>query len=109
MKNRKVELGFNLPVKIIKKRKWYVASCPILDVFSQGPTAEQAKKNLGEALTAFLTSCIERSTLDAVLKECGFKPILKPAKKEGIVPKEDYINIPIPFLVKSRNPENCHA
>jgi predicted RNase H-like HicB family nuclease len=109
VKNKRIELGFNLPVKIVKKQKWYVASCPILDVFSQGPTEEQAKKNLGEALTAFLTSCLQRSTLDAVLKECGFKPQLKPAKKEEIISQEDYINIPIPFLVKSRNSENCHA
>jgi len=109
MKNKRVELGFNLPVKIVKKQKWYVASCPILDVFSQGPTEDQAKKNLREALTAFLLSCLERSTLDTVLKECGFQPIIKPAKKESFISQGDYINIPIPFLVKSRNPENCHA
>ena len=109
MKNKKVELGFNLPVKIVKKRKWYVASCPVLDVYSQGPTAEQARKNLGEALTGFFLSCLERSTLDAVLKECGFKPIFRPSNREEIIPREDYITIPIPFLVKARNPEHCHA
>ena len=109
VKNKRIELGFNLPVKIVKKQKWYVASCPILDVFSQGSTAARAKKNLGEALTAFLLSCLERSTLDTVLKECGFQPILKSAKKESFLSQEDYINIPIPFLVKPRNQENCHA
>jgi predicted RNase H-like HicB family nuclease len=109
VKNKRVELGFNLPVKIVKKQKWYVASCPILDIFSQGPSVEQAKKNLREALTAFLLSCLERSTLDMVLKECGFQPILKKAKKESFPSHEEYLNIPIPFLVKSRNSENCHA
>jgi hypothetical protein len=44
VKNKRVELGFNLPIKIVKKQKWYVASCPTLDVFSQGQTEDQAKK-----------------------------------------------------------------
>ncbi|MFH0789827.1 MAG: hypothetical protein V2B13_19735 [Pseudomonadota bacterium] len=72
-------------------------------------TVLQARENLGEALTAFFLSCLERSTLDAVLKECGLKPILTPSKKEEITSLDDYITIPIPFLVKSRNSEHCHA
>ncbi|MBF0103493.1 MAG: hypothetical protein HQK77_21540 [Desulfobacterales bacterium] len=63
---------FWLPIKIKKRKKWFVSSCPILDVCSQGETEDHAKKNLIEALSLFLTSCYERNTLEAVLKECGF-------------------------------------
>jgi predicted RNase H-like HicB family nuclease len=112
MKNKTVELVINLPMKIKKKQKGHVASCPILDVHSQGSSKEEAKKNLVEALTAFFISCLKRSTLDsvlAILKECGFEPRRQPPKNKKIVFQEDYINIPIPFLVKSRNPEHNHA
>ncbi len=68
-------LNIQLSFELVKKEKWYVASCPALDVFSQGGTEKQAEKNLREALCLFLTSCVERGTLDAVLKECGFRPV----------------------------------
>ena len=71
IKNMIMEI--KLPAKIIKKSKWYVASCTVLDVSSQGSTEKKAKNNLIEALSLFFISCIERNTLDAVLKECGFK------------------------------------
>ena len=34
---------------------------------------EEAKKNIAEALFMFFRSCFERGTLDAVLKQCGFR------------------------------------
>jgi predicted RNase H-like HicB family nuclease len=68
-------LNIQLSFELVKKEKWYVASCPALDVFSQGETEIQAEKNLRETLCLFLTSCIERGTLDTVLKECGFKSV----------------------------------
>ena len=73
-KTETAELRLQLPVRIERKDKWYIASCPVLDVFSQGKTEEKAKKNLTEALSTFLISCFERGTLEAVLKQCGFKP-----------------------------------
>ena len=101
-----------LPVKITKKRKWFVASCPILDIVSQGETEASAKKNLKEALSLFFLSCFERGTLDAVLKQCGFRaapPASKKSRVRPVVPKEDYLNIPIPFLVDRRPELECHA
>ena len=67
-----VKFTIELPVKLTKGEKWHVASCPILDVHSQGDTVEEAKSNLTEALTLFFLSCFERGTLDEVLRECGF-------------------------------------
>lgn len=85
-----------LPFGLTKRRKHYLASCPILDVHSQGDTSEKAKSNLVEALSLFLISCLERNTLDAVLKECGFKvaSISQTAKTPR---QQKYLTVPIPF------------
>jgi len=96
-------LNVQLSVIILKKEKWYLAGCPALDVFSQGETEQKAEDNLKEALCLFLTSCIERGTLDAVLKECGFRLTANPSKKD----KERYITIPIHLLSDRIYP--CHA
>ncbi len=61
MSKHGIEITMRLPVKIVQKKKWYVASCPSLDVVSQGETAEEARENLKEALFLFLDSCIELS------------------------------------------------
>ena len=107
-----VQFNAKLPVKITKKRKWFIASCPILDIVSQGETEASAKKNLKEALSLFFLSCFERGSLDAVLKQCGFKaapPVSEKPRVKPVVSKEEYLNIPIPFLV-DRHPElECHA
>ncbi len=103
MKNKIGQLGINLPIKIKQKQTGHVAFCPILDIRSQGTSKEEAREKLVKALTAFFISSVERSTLEgvlAILKECGFEPHRQPKKKQ-IVSREYYINIPIPFLVKS--------
>ncbi|MFH1672180.1 MAG: hypothetical protein ABIF87_01950 [Pseudomonadota bacterium] len=108
---KEVRFSAHLPVKIIKRKKWFLASCPILDVHAQGDTEKQAKKNLVEALTLFFVSCFERGTLDAVMKECGFTPAYPPTqyKKKPVVSKGDYIDVPIPFFVDSTKLGQCHA
>jgi len=65
-------MELRLPVKIEKKGKQFISSCPILDVFSQGETLEETKHNIIEALAAFITGCLELGTLDAVLSSAVF-------------------------------------
>lgn len=108
---KRVSLTVNLPIKITKRRKWFLASCPILDVHSQGETQEQARHNLVEALSLFFISCLERNTLDAVLKDCGLT-VARPRKAytvKPIAPKEDYVDVPIPFLARPTQHPTCHA
>lgn len=104
---RTVKFSVTLPVEIIKRKKWYLASCPILDVHSQGDTERKALNNLKDALSLFFVSCFERGTLDIVLKNCGFKAVhtLPTLKKEP----EHTINVPIPFLVDQKSRYVCHA
>ncbi len=70
----RVQFSAKLPVKITKRKKWVVASCPILDVHSQGENERKARNSLRNALSLFFISCFERGTLDEVLKNCGFHP-----------------------------------
>ena len=105
-----VEFNLRAPIKIRKKKKWFVASCPVLDVHSQGETEEEAKKNLGEALFLFFVSCYERGTLDEGLKKCGFKVQYQIGqKKVPLMKKGSFINVPIPFYINPAHPHECHV
>mgnify|MGYP002642348139 CR=1 FL=1 len=105
-----IQFNANLPVKITKKERWFVASCPILDVHSQGESEEEARASLGEALSLFFVSCFERGVLDNVLKGCGFKASRTiPQTPRQVVSREDYISVPIPFLVDQDSKKECHA
>jgi len=108
---RRIDFTARLPFKLVKKAKWYVAFCPILDIYSQGETEESAKKNLAEALTAFLISCFERNALDEVLKNCGFQPGILPIslKKAPSAPAKNLLDVSIPFLIDQSRKYQCHV
>ena len=101
-----ITLTAKVPIRITKKRKWFLASCPALDVATQGETEELARKNIAEALEMFLRSCIERGTLDVVLKQCGFKPVVLDGYP-ATPPDFDYVDIPLHLL--SQFEENCQC
>lgn len=107
MKNNLASFEFvaKLPYTLKKRKKHVLASCPILDVHSQGETEKKAKANLQEALSLFLISCIERDTLDVVLKDCGFKAASAKIKFSP----QSYVEVPIPFLPYSSASLSCLA
>ena len=103
-------MSVKLPFKMIKRKNWYVAKCPVLDVSSQGDNEKKAKDNLIEALSLFLFTCFENGTLDAVLKECGFSAVPIPGKRKlPKTPKSEYIDIPLHLLASSSCQNRCHA
>ena len=107
---RRIEIDFKLPIKLIKRKKWYVASCPVLDVVTQGETKRKAKENLKEALSLFIETCIEQGTLDLVMKNCGFKPAKQTRiKSKAVVSEEEYVHIPIPLLTTRPPNKECRA
>jgi len=67
----RVEMSFRLPYVLTAKRRWILASCPVLDVHSQGGSEAAATENLREALYLFLEGCIKMGTLEHVLRESG--------------------------------------
>jgi len=82
IKGIKVLMELSRPAKLTKRKKGFLASCPVLDVHSQGETEKKALDNLAEALTAFLVSCFEAGTLDTVLKESGFRAVSRSVPAE---------------------------
>ena len=52
--------------------KYWIGSCPSLNVSTQGESFEQAKENLKEALILFFESCLSRGTLEEVLRRAGY-------------------------------------
>jgi len=103
--------SFKLPYIITKRAQWFLATCPILDVHSQGETEKKAKENLVEALSLFFISCFERGTLDAVLKDCGFRPhkVTTYSVKKLTTRKENYIDVPISFQINKPASNACHV
>ena len=105
-----IRLDVRLPIEVNKGEKFYIASCPVLDVASQGKTINKAKSNLEEALTAFFISCIERGVLDAALRDCGFKSAkrIKSVRRPPLK-KKDFIDIPLYLLTNQAEQNRCHA
>ena len=65
-----------------KEPKVYISYCPVLDLYSQGESHAEAKKNIIEATELFIESCLERNTLRQVLEECGFHSPHQTSKKK---------------------------
>ena len=105
----KIRITFTakLPIEITKKAKWFVASCPAFDVASQGETEAEAKKNIAEALFMFLRSCYERGTLDAVLKQCGFRPVMEQDEPIESPVKQEYVDVPLYLLSHFEDSRQC--
>ena len=104
---RKVQVSFTLPVNIEQKGFWWIATCPIFDVVSQGATFDEAKKNVEDALVFFLQSCIKRGTLFEVLGEAGFDQDLTQTGSITESPAEAgtvEVHVPLPFVTASQNP-----
>ena len=89
---------FTVPAEVREEGAYYVSVCPPLDVCSQGETEEAALVNLAEALHLFIESCFERSTLEEVLKDCGFRP-----DNSDFEPAEDQrtARVPLPLVAQA--------
>ncbi|MCJ7762115.1 type II toxin-antitoxin system HicB family antitoxin [Candidatus Bathyarchaeota archaeon] len=43
-----------LPILITKENEWFVASCPILDIATQGKTEKEVKENMADLISDYL-------------------------------------------------------
>ena len=94
-------MEFKLPAQVKKKGKWFISSCNLLDVHSQGHTREQAESNLKDALATFLLSCYERGTLEVVLREAGFVPAVgRQSKSKPAMRARNEVTVPLPFSIE---------
>ena len=44
----------SLPIIISREGKWYVASCPVLDIATQGATEDEVKENMKNLIKEYL-------------------------------------------------------
>lgn len=103
-----LKFELKVPVEVYKGSTAFIARCPIFDVSSQGKTPAEAKKNLIEALTLFVTTCFETGTLDEVMKACGFKPRKAVTGKLCLKKDQELLSVPLPFMVNNQR-NACHA
>ncbi len=43
-----------LPIVIAREGRWYVASCPLLDIASQGKTEDEVKRNIRALINEYI-------------------------------------------------------
>jgi predicted RNase H-like HicB family nuclease len=65
-------MELRITIEIVEKNGTYLARAPELDLISQGPTVEEAKRNLVEVITIQFREMKAMGTLDEYLAECGF-------------------------------------
>lgn len=102
-------MEFKLPAQVRKKGKWFISSCNLLDVHSQGHTREQAERNLKDALATFLLSCYERGTLEIVLREAGFVPAVGRPKLKTSARGRKEVTVPLPFSIDRSHTRSASA
>ncbi len=95
-----------LAAKIWKDGDWYTAECVGLPVVSQGETDGEAIASLIEAVQLFITSCVERGTLEQVLLKHNWKPALSFPRR--IERGTFALPVPLPQVVQ-RQLEGCRT
>jgi predicted RNase H-like HicB family nuclease len=65
------EVILRLPYLCNREQEWVVASCPALNIRSQGRTEEEAREHLREEVELFMDYCFRGGTLNEVLREAG--------------------------------------
>lgn len=51
----KKEIDFLFPIFIGKEGEWHIASCPILDIATQGKTEKEVKENMKALIEDYLS------------------------------------------------------
>lgn len=100
---RVIEVNMKIPFQLKKEGSYYISSCCLLDVHSQGETEEKAVNNLVEALSLFLSSCFERGVLDEVLQNCGLH-----SSHNGACLEDNGV-VDVPLSLVANNNAQAHA
>lgn len=63
----------DMTVQIWKEGRQYVAQALPLDIVSSGPTPDDARAAVTEAVQAFVLTAQDQGVLREVLEECGYR------------------------------------
>jgi predicted RNase H-like HicB family nuclease len=67
-----MQTSIRFTTQLVDKDNVIVAHCPELDVYSQGYTPAEARRNLAEAVHLFLDEARRIGTLEQILEEAGY-------------------------------------
>lgn len=98
MSTRSIQFSVQVAIQVKQEGKWFIASCPALDVHSQGQSEKEALHNIGEAIQLFIESCYERGVLEQVLKQSGFQPGRDSVEMHD---ENHVINVPLSLVAKN--------
>lgn len=98
MTKTRITIRLSVPIETFQEGSIHVAGCKPLQVYSQGTTPDEARKNVKEALSLFLVSCLERGTLESVLRDSGFTPDLPSESMEAEDEPETMVHVPLPLI-----------
>jgi len=71
------------PILITKEGKWFVASCPVLDIATQGKTEKEVKENMVELIDEYFSDPdTPKPSFDDLMSRIISK---KPAKSQSQV------------------------
>lgn len=101
-----LSMQFRLPFRVEREGDIFVSICDVLDVRSQGESEAHAGEMLIEALQLFLETCIEEGTVEAVLRESGFRPMAD--GHEDADDDSNYLDVPVSLLL-AQSGNNNHA
>ena len=96
------QIDFKLAVSVKKRRAWYLAVCPILDLAAQGSTPKKAIASLRSAVRGFVADCFERGVLDEVMKNAGFGPPKSGAAGRSERAGTRFVSVPLPLLRRAQ-------
>jgi predicted RNase H-like HicB family nuclease len=50
-----MSISMPFPIIVAKEGKWFVASCPLLDIATQGKSEDEVKKNMVDLINDYLS------------------------------------------------------
>lgn len=75
MINIRIQGEARFDARLFQEGETWVVYAPVFDLSSCGRTPEEAQRMLGEAITVFLSECIQEGKLDEVLEDLGWKKL----------------------------------
>lgn len=90
----KIEYRLQCRVRHSDATGLYVASCPLLDLATQGRTEDEARRAIEGGITMFLKACLRRGVLEKFLTQRGFA-VVDDAVPTSIPPTADgeFVNV----------------
>ncbi len=67
--DQQLRLKLDVAINVSQDADWWLASCPMLDIVSQGATEKESLRNLKEQVTLLFEYAAQKGSLVAMLKK----------------------------------------